>query len=230
VDLVSTDIIRDVRLWGVLGERFGHHHRLVVNSPAECIAAIEANRPGFMAYLGRLHDEGFGFACCIGDKSIRSTQMDVPLGAESFEIAPIIRGASGQNGGVIEIILGVVLIAAGTLLLGPGGALGAAGSVFGGIQGGGFLASAALAQFVTLTGVSLALTGVTSLLTPKPKLDVNQDEGSRSRPSDFFGGAVNTVAQGQCVPVLLGQLYIGSATISIGVENEDRTANEIGAP
>lgn len=210
-------MVRDVRLWGSLGDKFGHHHRLAVSTPGEAMRAIDANRPGFLAFIGKMHDDGIAFACFIGDENIDEEGLGMPLGAESFEIAPVIRGA-GENAGVWEVIAGVVLIAAALFLGPPGWVIGGVGL---GWLGGG------TALFIGMTGFSLAMAGISNLIAPKPGFDVGQDEKDKSRPSTFFSGAVNTVAQGQPIPVLLGEMYCGSATISLGVSNRDRTKEEM---
>lgn len=222
-------IVRDVYLRGSLGENFGRHHRLAVNTPAEALRAVEANRPGFLSHIADLARGGIDFACWIGSENIKASALSMPLGSEYFEISPVI-ALAGDNGGVIEVILGVLLIAA-SVVLGPLGAssgiavLGGAGTISLGTFGG-FL-GAGTAFWIGLTGASLLLTGISTLLTPKPAFDVNQDERDKSRPSAFFSGPVNTVAQGQPIPVLMGEMHCGSATVALSLENEDRTADGI---
>ena len=53
----------------------------------------------------------------------------------------------------------------------------------------------------------------------KPPAPAEREEASR-RPSYVFDGAVNTVEQGHCVPVLYGELRIGSQIISAGISVE----------
>lgn len=213
---MTTEVLRDVYLWGSLGEKFGHHHRLVVRTPAEALRAIECNRPGFLAYIYKLHEEGLVFACTKGDTALTDADLFHPLGSDSFDIAPVVHGA-GQNAGVWEIIIGVVLIIAAVLLGPPGWVV--AGVGWGVMEG-------SYAFAVAAFGAALAFQGLAQLLTPTPKFDSNADETAKTRASAFFGGAVNTTAQGQPVPVLYGRGYVGSATISLGLSNIDRTAEE----
>ena len=68
-------------------------------------------------------------------------------------------------------------------------------------------------------GVNLVLTGISQLLfaPPKPK---GQSERPENAPSYIFDGAVNTTAQGNCVPVLYGELIVGSQVVSTGLSVE----------
>ena len=67
-------------------------------------------------------------------------------------------------------------------------------------------------------GVSLVLGGIAQMLTPLPKLPAS---GARDEiQSDYFNGPVNTTAQGGAVPVLYGELFVGSAVISAGISVE----------
>lgn len=44
---MSRDGLVTVRLWGALGEEFGHEHRFAIATPMEAIAALDANYPNF---------------------------------------------------------------------------------------------------------------------------------------------------------------------------------------
>ena len=99
-------------------------------------------------------------------------------------------GGAGKYG---QIILGAVLIIAGVFI--PG------------------------AQGLISIGVSLVIGGIAQLLfaPPKPK---GPSERPGNAPSYIFDGAVNTSAQGNCVPVLYGELIVGSQVISTGLSVE----------
>lgn len=92
--------------------------------------------------------------------------------------------------GVWQTVLGIVLIVVGVVLSETG-------------------YGAALVE----VGVSMLIGGVVQLLTPTPK-----DPGAGEAPA-FFNGAVNTTAQGNCVPYLAGEMIVGSAVISAGLES-----------
>ncbi|MNF14341.1 Bacteriophage lambda tail assembly protein I [compost metagenome] len=58
-------------------------------------------------------------------------------------------------------------------------------------------------------------------MSPSP-VGVLDKEGDGNRPSYAFGGAVTTMAQGGCKPLLYGERDIGGALISAGVFSEDQ--------
>ncbi|MFS1538224.1 MAG: phage tail tape measure protein [Candidatus Phlomobacter fragariae] len=118
----------------------------------------------------------------------------------------------GQTGGFFQTMLGVSMIGA-AMMLGPAGwaAFGAAGFM------GGALA---------MGGASMALGGIAQMLSPQPPgASIRQD--ADNKPSYAFGGAVNTTAQGNPVPLLytLDRKEIGGAIISAGIYTKDQTAH-----
>ncbi|MTC33016.1 tail assembly protein, partial [Providencia alcalifaciens] len=126
---------------------------------------------------------------------------------EEIRIAPVIKGS--KRGGFFQTILGVAMIGA-AMMLGPAGwaAFGAAG-----------FAGGALA----MSGAAMALGGIIQMLSPQPRgLSVRQD--ADNKPSYAFGGAVNTTAQGNPVPLLYGldRREVGGAIISAGIYTEDQ--------
>jgi predicted phage tail protein len=63
--------------------------------------------------------------------------------------------------------------------------------------------------------------GMQQLLAPSPKGLSSKDSAANSA-SYVFNGPVNTEAQGGCVPLLYGELEIGSAVGSAGIYAEDQ--------
>ena len=47
-------------------------------------------------------------------------------------------------------------------------------------------------------------------------------DGPDNGASYNFNGPVNTTAQGNPVPLLYGEMFVGSATISAGIYSEDQ--------
>ncbi len=209
---MPTPFVRDVYLRGELAEAFGAHHRLAVETPAEAVRALEANRPGFQDHLRTSADRGIAYRVLIGDEQIDETQLLHPLGSRSLELVPEIQGAGGDNGGPLMLILGVALIAV-SFFLGPAGA-----GTFG--LGVDILGGAAF--YIGAVGMSLALTGVSQMIAPSSSFSgVGDDEREDNRKSAAFSGPVNTTSQGVPVPVGYGELLVGSATISLGVRSID---------
>lgn len=76
--------------------------------------------------------------------------------------------------------------------------------------------------YLTTFGVSMALGGVAEMLTPMPKM--KSTERPENLPSYAFDGPVNTVAQGNAVPVGYGRLIVGSQVVSAQLFSEDYVA------
>ena len=67
----------------------------------------------------------------------------------------------------------------------------------------------------------MTLGGVVQLLTPQQRA-LSVKDGPNNGASYNFNGPINTTAQGNPVPVLYGELIVGSATISAGIYAEDQ--------
>ena len=197
---------RTVRLYGVLGSRFGRTFRLALdsNTPAEAIAALSAQLKGFREFLLGAKDRGLGFAVFVGKRNLKEDELTSPSGAGDIRIAPILLGS--KNGGVFNIILGAILIVVGSI-----GQYTPWGQAYGGQIWG---------PYLTNWGTAMLIGGVIQLLSPPPKAPRNTDRAG-NQPSYVFNGAINTQAQGNPVPVLYGRMIVGSAVISAGIHAED---------
>ena len=190
--------LRTIRLYGKLGTQFGRVHRLAVESTAEAIRALCVLVPGFERELMTSRDRGVRYACFLGKRNIGRDELALAGGDDDIRIAPVLVGA--KKAGLLQFIIGAVLVVAGVYVGGPiGGAM-------------------------INMGASLMLGGVVQMLSPQPK-----SPGSTENDASYnFTGPVNTTAQGNPVPVLWGRMIVGSAVISGGIVAEDQAY--IGAP
>ncbi len=211
-----TDRIRVVRLYGTLGARFGRVHRLVVNSAAEAVRALSVQLPGFEQFFYSARDQGVVFAVFHGRRNIGQDELGHPPGRAEIRIAPVIEGSKRSGG--LQTVIGVALIAAASYFSG-GLAAGAAGS--GGLFGTAGYAGGAVWAAVGTVGISLAIGGVTQMVTKQPTGLSNSDSADNS-PSYSFNGPVNTQAQGNPVPLGYGRMIVGSAVLSAGIYAEDK--------
>jgi len=195
--------LKTVRLYGALGARFGRVHRLVIASPAEACRALSVILPGFEQYMQTAHLRGLRFAVFRGKKNIGQDELKHNSGEEDIRIAPVIAGS--KRGGVLQTILGAVLVV-GALALGPVG--------IGTIEG-------STAMSIGLMGGSMMIGGVVQMLSPQPGgLASRQDPDNA--PSYAFGGPVNTTAMGNPVGLLYGEREIGGAIVSAGIYTNDQ--------
>lgn len=194
--------IRTVRLYGALRARFGKEFRLAVASPAEAIRALSMQLPGFQAFLMGAKDRGLVFSVFNGRRNLSEDQLHDPPGDDMIRIAPVLQGS--KRGGVLQTIVGAVLIIAGAAI-----------NIF---------SSGSLAWIGTPminAGVAMVIGGVVQMLSPTQK-GLGTQESAANKPSYAFNGPVNTQAQGNPVPAAYGETWAGSAVISAGIYAEDQ--------
>ncbi|MBP1010784.1 tail assembly protein [Serratia fonticola] len=193
---------RTIRLYGVLGVTFGRVHKLVVDTPKEAIKALSITIPGFERFLLTAKNRGLTFSVFIGRKNIREDELEFQ-GVDDIRIAPIIIGS--KKAGAFQTILGAVLVVVGVVVgvmtswTGIGGTIG---------------------YGMAMSGASMMLGGVVQMLSPQQG-GLARRESPDNKPSYAFGGPVNTIAQGNPVPILYGKRRIGGAIISAGIFAED---------
>lgn len=180
----------EIRLYGVLGSRFGrvHHRELETGTVREAVAALEATIGGFGRFMRDSDRQGLTFAIFRGKRNLSEDELEL-RGEDVIRIAPVIQGS--KKGGIFQTILGITLMVS-AIWLGP-------------------------AAF--FAGASMALGGVMQMLSPQPTYGSKDDV--ENTPSYAFGGAVNTVAQGNPVGLLYGRRRVGGAVVSAGVYSED---------
>lgn len=182
-----------VMLYGVLGARFGRVHHLAVASGAEAIHALCVKIPGFKRFLRFSEERGLNYAIFRGKKNLSENEIGMRQDTvEPIRIAPIVIGSKG--GGLFATIAGLALV------------------VIGAVTQQYYLAAA---------GVGLMIGGIAMSMSPSPA-GILDKEGDGNRPSYAFGGAVTTMAQGRCKPLLYGERDIGGALISVGIFSEDQ--------
>ncbi|EPI2106528.1 tail assembly protein [Providencia sp. PROV188] len=198
--------LKTIRLYGVLGTQFGREHRLAIDSPREAIKALSVLYDGFEQFLANAHLRGLEFAVFKGQRNITEDELHLDT-SEEIRIAPVIKGS--KRGGFFQTILGVALIGAAAFLSGGLSVAFTAAGTWGGA--------------LALSGAAMAIGGLVQMLSPQPQgLSMRQD--ADNKPSYAFGGAVNTTAQGNPVPLLYGldRREVGGAIISAGIYTEDQ--------
>lgn len=202
-----TERVRTVRLYGVLGARFGREFKLAVNSPREAAHALSMMIPGFREFMRDAKSKGMEFAVFIGKQNLRQDQINDPPGRDDIRIAPVLVGS--KRGGILQTIVGAVLVVAGTLITGL--SYGWAAPVGG--------------AMVNL-GWGMVVGGVVQMLSPQPK-GLGAKDSAENAPSYSMNGTVNTQAPGSPVPYAFGGhdtkgMFVGSAVISGGILAEDQ--------
>ncbi|MBJ2320697.1 tail assembly protein [Pseudomonas fluorescens] len=181
-----------IKLSGSLAQKFGRLHRRQVASGDtwEVFRALKATIDGFEAEIRRLDRLGLRFAIFRNRKNAGQDQFGMG-GTKEVRIVPVVEGA--KRAGLLQTVLGVILIAMSTITNG-----------------------ATLAP-----GIALTAGGVIQMLSPQAS-GLKQSASPENMPSYAFGSAKNTTASGNPVPICIGERRWGGAIISASIYAEDK--------
>ncbi|MCE0845973.1 tail assembly protein [Buttiauxella sp. A2-C1_F] len=190
-----------IRLYGPLGVRFGRIHKFAVQTSMEAVKALSVNFDGFEDYLHNAKSNGMVFAVFRGKRNIGLEDFKSLGGNDDIRIAPVMEGA--KKAGLFQTILGAIMVVAGGIMT----------YVSGGT-------ASPMAAGLISSGLAMMAGGIYQMLSPQPKGLQGRDDPD-NKPSYAFGGAVNSLAMGNPVPVLYGEREIGGGIISAGIIAED---------
>lgn len=176
--------------------QFGRRFRMDATSPADALRGILLQVEGLTEHLKKgtyqVRVDGVDYT----EEQVKS-QFNTSVGRDLvMHIVPRVQGA-GKAGGVIQAIVGVVLIVVSVFF--PA-AWGATGTYWGGV----------------LAGAAMLMGGVAQMLAKPPSMDLDKTSAEASRNSSF-SNTDNMAAQGTPVPLAYGLVYTGSKVISQGV-------------
>lgn len=187
-----------IELGGELGKTFGKTHHRLISTVHEASRALAATITGFEKFMITSQRRGLTYAVFRGKKNIGENDLGFPVTKDVIRIVPIIIGS--KKAGMLQTILGAVLVVAGYALSG-------------------FTGGASLA--LVAPGVALMAGGVIQMLSPQPG-GLASKQSADNQASYAFGGVTNTAAQGYPVPLGYGKRRIGGAIISAGIYVEDQ--------
>lgn len=182
--------MKEVRLYGVLGKRFGKVHRFSIRTPVEAFSALRANFPEFQSVMSEM--EGVGFKIFVDFDELRKEQLANPTGREVIRIVPLVRGSGGELWAAVEIYAYMFAEAYASNVL-----------------------FALAVNFIAITAVSALLAP-----SPHVGANTGGGDRPDNKASYVFDGAVNTSAQGNPVPVGYGRLMVGSQVLYAGLATE----------
>ena len=198
--------LRNVFLYGILAEKYGKIHKFAVESVGEALRALESQFPGFRQDIKR--DEYYYVACGELKKNNLMDKQSVFMNYKKgdFHICPEVCGAGGGLGGIFAAVLGAVLMVV-SIWVPPAGVFGMqllTGSMVFGL------------------GLAMFASGILQMLSPTPEIpDYSGREKPDERPSYLFDGPVNTTEQGGPIPLIYGEVLVGSTIISTSLDVED---------
>lgn len=186
-----------VRLSGSLAMKFWRKKDYLLESGTtnEVFSALRNTVDGFTDEIIRLSRLGIRFAIFRNRKNAGKDEFGIS-GVTEIRIVPVISGR--KSGGILQVVMGAALVVAGA-----------------------FLWATPMGVPLVAMGISMALGGVMQMLSPVPKTASQQDQaGTENKPSYLFNGAFNSTQQGLPVPVVYGQMLVGSSVIAVGTWSE----------
>ena len=208
-------MLRTVKVYGHLAEHCGQSvFEALVRVPADAIKFLLCNFPE----LRSLMRDGY-YKVAVGKFDLQLAdhpeQLHFPLAdADVVKVIPVVSGAGGR--GIGSVLLGAALI--GGAILSGGASLGLTGftsNAIVGVSSSSFLSTAAVATVAGNVGLALTLGGIAQMLTPVPELP----DGIGGGPAENFAfqSIENVSTEGVPVPMVYGEMIVGSVVISTGL-------------
>lgn len=189
----KSEKMQTVMVYGQLAKITGkRRHDMTTGAGWRDIIGYFKQFKGFEQYMMESASKGLRFAVFNGKENLCEDDLEKPTGRKVISISPVIAGS--KRAGLIQTIIGVVLIAVGSFFGQP---------------------------LAVQIGAALAIGGAVQMLSPQAK-GLGTQDSPNNRPSYSFNGPVNTSVQGNPVPLLYGRMIVGSAVISAGIYSEDQ--------
>jgi predicted phage tail protein len=187
-----------IKLSGSLAQRFFRKREFLLETGTaqEAFSALKHTVDGFEDFIRDQARLGMRYAIFRNRENVGVDRLTMS-GTTEIRIVPVIAGSKSS---LMQVVSGIVLIVAGAFIttLSFGGAAPIGGALIG-------------------MGVGMVLGGVAQMLSPTPKTQNQEDQGAtENKPSYLFNGAFNSTQQGLPVPVVYGQMLVGSSVIAVG--------------
>ena len=195
---------RNVYLEGELGERFGRKFVVNTDDYSEIFKCISANRPDFLPYIRKCHEDDIGFILDTEEGSIGTEDLIVPAtkGDITLSIAP-----AGAKSGIAKILAAIVIV----VLIVTNPAMFAAVATEGAVATSFAAGLNIYGQMAALFAAQLALAGIQQIMAPDPAVD--QDS-----PTNYlFSGGASNAKEGDPIPLLYGELRVPGRPVSVEV-------------
>lgn len=192
-----------ILLSGSLAKKFGREHSRMLESGSvqEAFSALKHTLEGFADFVADLSRRGTKFAIFRNRENVGVDRLTMS-GASEIRVVPVIVGS--KSGGLLQTVLGAVLIVVGVVVTGMS-----------------FGSAAPVGAALIGVGIGMVAGGILQMLSPTPKAPSQEDQGAtENKPSYLFNGAFNSTQQGVPVPVVYGQMLVGSSVVSVGTWSE----------
>ncbi|AKG13182.1 tail assembly protein [Moraxella bovoculi] len=189
--------MKTIYLHGILAKKFGKSFNLAVDSTKEAMRALCVQLIGFEEFMMNAHRQGLRFAVFHDKHNIGETELEMTHTAKIIRVVPVVEGS--KKAGLLETVLGAVMVVAGVVATGMG--------------------FAPVGTALIGAGIGMMVGGISQMLMPKVDTQDNNQDGNKANKG--FGGAVTTVAQGNPIPILYGEREIGGFILSASQLPED---------
>lgn len=183
-----------IKLGGFLGKKYGREHPYLLSDHGdvrEAMRAIDVNHPGFAQDLARAKSRGLEFAVFRNGRNVGEEEFSLG-GCREIRVIPVICGS--KRAGVLQTVIGAVLIVGGLVLQQP---------------------------WMVQMGAAALVGGVVQMISPQSQ-GLKTSAAPENTPGYAFGSARNTTASGNPVPLCFGHRRWGGAIISAGIYAEDQ--------
>lgn len=185
-----------VQLGGPMAKHFGRHWHLKVRNTKQALDLIEANRPGFKAWMKRNLKTYDKYHIQITNKqgykwSVDESEYQMMGQSDNIvkiRITPVPRGSGGSAFGWFQTVVGAALL----------------------------VVSAVMMPALAPLGLSLMMGGIAQIISPQATNEsVRQADNS---DSFYFDGPQNTTNQGNPVQLIYGEeILVGSQVVSSSI-------------
>tara|TARA_Y100000401_G_scaffold113403_1_gene114036 strand:+ start:1692 stop:2390 length:699 start_codon:yes stop_codon:yes gene_type:complete len=222
--------LKKIKIYGKLRKFLGQASFVAdVASPVEAIKFLLCNYPHLENHFYQHH-----YKIKMGDQDIPLDMLHL-RGEDDIQIIPVVAGS-----GIIAAVFGAVSSGAAAVATAAsaipvvGGIVAGAAGVVGSVATGIATAATTVAALPVVGGVasavatSVAIEGVTSLITPTPSIPdppvssaaeaFSQNDPQLQGSNYSFSGIQNVSRSGVCVPIIYGERFVGSVIVSNGVD------------
>ena len=185
-----------VQLGGPMAKHFGRHWHLKVRNTKQALDLIEANKPGFKAWMKRNIKTYDSYHIQITNKQGHKWSVDeseyqmmgLSDNIAKIRITPVPRGSGGSAFGWFQTVVGAALL----------------------------VVSAVVMPALAPLGLSLMMGGISQIISPQATNEsVRQADNSNSY---YFDGPQNTENQGNPVQLIYGEeILVGSQVVSSSI-------------
>lgn len=212
-------MLREIRVYGELARFMGVRSFMAeARDVAEAVRYLLVNFAGLEAHMAQ-----YDYRVLVGSYNIGEDEINHPVGQNVIRIIPVVAGGITWKqvfgSGVGKVIVGALLI--GAAFFTGGASIGLLG----------LAAPVAVSSVLAGIGISMALGGVSQMLTPVPRIAPPSigNGTATSSPSTMretemdpqksysFSGIQNTSVQGTPVPIIYGETIVGSVVISANI-------------